>query len=48
MINSKNKIPQGGGRIEYMDLAKGFCIIRVVLFHCDISGSYTQLTLPTN
>lgn len=26
MINSKNKIHQGG-RIEYIDLAKGFCII---------------------
>ena len=36
MINSKNKIHQGGGRIEYIDLAKGFCIILVVLFHCDI------------
>ena len=27
MINSKNKIHQGGGRIEYIDLAKGFCIV---------------------
>lgn len=35
MNNSKNKI-QTGGRIEYIDLAKGFCIILVVLFHCDI------------
>ena len=26
MINSKNKIHQGGGRKEYIDLAKGFCI----------------------
>ena len=36
-----NKSLSGGGksqygRIEYIDLAKGLCIILVVMFHCDI------------
>ena len=44
MINSKNKIHQGGGRIEYIDLAK---VSVLSLLYCS-TVTYISITLDMN
>lgn len=42
-----NKAVNSGGRIQFIDLMKGICILLVVLFHCDIYNEYDTTALRT-
>ena len=47
LINFNRGGGRQNGRIEYIDLAKGFCIILVVMFHCDIYFFHQEYCVNT-